>query len=90
MVMLPTFGFFEFIDKGFGQVFSFLGLSDLYMIIQLLFKTFADAYLPRVNDFGMVRHLWMPEPFVEGYPPLIYSVPTNPSFFTALARPFFY
>ena len=80
MAMLPTFGFFEFIDKGFGQVFSFLGLSDLYMIIQLLFKTFADAYLPRVNDFGMVRHLWMPEPFVEGYPPLIYSVPTNPSF----------
>jgi len=78
--MLPAFGFVEFFDQAFVRAFSFLGLADLYTVIQMLFKVFADTYLPRVNDFGMVRHLWMPEPFVEGYPPLRYSVTTSPSF----------
>ena len=54
------FGFTEFVDQSFGRIFTLLGLSDLYAIIQMLFKTFADSYLPKVNEFGMVRHLWMP------------------------------
>jgi hypothetical protein len=80
MAIFPTFGFVEFFDQSLGQAFSFLGLTDLYTVIQMLFKVFTDTYLPRINDFGMVRHLWMPEPYVEGYSPLRYSVTTSPTF----------
>ena len=83
------FGFTEFVDQSFGRIFTLLGLSDLYAIIQMLFKTFADSYLPKVNEFGMVRHLWMPEPFVEGFPPLRYSVPAGPHFLPSIIDRFF-